>query len=96
MPVYVICRVFRPDAMNAAVQRVFPHDHMQLHDNEWLVFSAGTAVDVSEQLHVTVGHKVPTTDDVGPAMILAVSGYFGRAETSIWDWIKAKMERGGG
>ena len=96
MTVFVICRVLNPVAMRAVIQKAFPGENIELQDDEWLVSSSGTAQDVSDRLGITVNGQLPKESVVDAAMVLAVSGYFGRAATQIWDWIKAKMERPGG
>jgi hypothetical protein len=45
---------------------------------------AGTAKELSDALGVTQGNT-------GPAIIMAGSGYYGRADTSVWEWINSKL-----
>jgi hypothetical protein len=41
--------------------------------------------------------KLGTTDGSnGAAIVFGMSGYFGRAPSNIWDWIKSKAEQANG
>jgi hypothetical protein len=86
MTIFVVFRVLDPAKMEAALNRLFPNDHLKVDDDEWLVSAVGTAKEISDKLGVTPGN------DIGGAMIFSMANYFGRATTEIWDWIKAKAE----
>lgn len=51
----------------------------------WLIASSGTAQELSNKLGVTEG-------DLGSTIIFSTAGYYGRAPSNIWEWIKAKLE----
>jgi hypothetical protein len=51
----------------------------------WLVAGTGTAQEVSIGLGVNTG-------GIGSTIVFSTAGYYGRAPTNIWEWIKAKME----
>ncbi len=36
--------------------------------------------------------KTPLAPSGGNAVVFSTNGYFGRAPTNIWEWIKAKLE----
>jgi hypothetical protein len=65
-----------------AVAREFPQSNLEIAPKTWLVAAAGTPVEISNRLGVTDGTN-------GTAVILEVGGYYGRASTNIWAWIKA-------
>lgn len=69
----------------AAVAREFPASHLEIAPRTWLIAAAGTPIEVSNRLGVTDGTN-------GSAVVLEVTGYYGRASTNIWNWIKAKWE----
>jgi hypothetical protein len=85
MSVFVILRVAVPEKLRAAIVEVYPDDHIELAPNEWMVADKGTAIDVSNKLKITDATS-------GLAMVVGVEGYYGRAPTPIWDWLKAKLE----
>lgn len=89
MGIYVIFRVSSPDKIKQAISAEFPNDHIFVGHNEWLVSTKGTAKEVSDKLKITDGAN-------GVAMVFGMSGYFGRASSDIWDWIKAKAEASDG
>jgi len=89
MSVFVVFRVQDPTKIAAAIAREYPNDHLPVGHNEWLISATSTAVDVATKLGVSKGES-------GAAMIFAMSSYYGRATTAIWDWIKAKAEQPNG
>jgi hypothetical protein len=59
---------------------------LSLEDEKgWLISTEGTAQQLSEKLGVTSGAN-------GAAVIVEMASYFGRANPSIWSWIKDKLE----
>jgi len=86
MAIFVIFRVSNVAAMEVAMARAFPGNHLRVDSAEWVVSAVGTPKDVSDKLGVTPG------TETGTAMIFSMGSYYGRATTEIWDWIKAKAE----
>jgi len=74
-----------------AIKAAYPHDWLALSDTQFLVSSAGTAMDLSAKIGVADPTN-PQKPAVGNAVIMAVSSYYGRAPTPVWEWIKAKLE----
>lgn len=89
MSIFVIFRVADPAKMKAAITINFENEHLELGNNEWLVSSNMTPQGLSDKLGVTNGSN-------GAAIVFAMSGYFGRAPSNIWDWIKSKAEQANG
>jgi hypothetical protein len=52
----------------------------------YFVSDAGTAKDVSDKIGVSDGA-------LGSVVVLAVSGYFGRAPMNVWEWIAASITK---
>jgi hypothetical protein len=69
----------------------FKTDTLKVTDTQWLVSAVGTAQEISAKLGIH-NPDSPTTAPVGEAIVFATSGYFGRAPTNIWEWIKVKLE----
>lgn len=91
MSVYVIFRASNPTLMRTVLEEVFPDDHLEVQDDEWLVSSSGSAKSVSDRLEA-----VAPDNHFGSAIVCRVSSYWGRAPTEIWDWILDKMEESDG
>lgn len=87
--IFAVIGVDKPELMGPAINKLYPNDSIIIGENQWLVVDYGTAKDVSDKLGVTNG---PT----GSAMIISMSGYYGRKSTNIWEWIKAKMAQTNG
>lgn len=85
MNVFVIFKASHPTSLNAAVESVFPEDHLRLQEDEWLVAGPLTAQEVSDRLQISNGEN-------GSAIVFRMGSYYGRASTNIWDWIKTKSE----
>jgi hypothetical protein len=73
------------------IKRLFPLDHLSLNETQYLISAAGTAVELSAKLGI-YDHQEPAKATTGLAVILATSSYFGRAPTTVWEWMKAKLE----
>ena len=75
------------EILSQRIGALYPDKHIQIHSNggQWLVASAGTAEDVSNRLGITADKP----DDVGRAIVLGVSGYWGRESGNIWEWLTA-------
>jgi len=72
----------------AAIKEKFPDtDHYEITSTQWMISGKGTVKQISDTLGVSVKEN-----PIGSAVILAISGYWGRASTDLWDWMKVKME----
>lgn len=68
------------------VAATFP-THLAIGPGGWLVAATGTAQEVANKLEIVAD------DSNGAAVVLEVASYFGRANPSIWSWIKTNWER---
>ena len=57
----------------------------QLPRGEWLASYDGTSQDLSNVLGITEGTN-------GSAVVASISGYYGRAPTPVWEWIKGRWK----
>lgn len=87
MTVYVIIPQDGSTKLASRIQKDFPDDSYQLPSGEWLVSADGTT---SKKLAEDLGVIAKETES---AIVFATSGYYGRANTAIWEWLKAKIER---
>jgi hypothetical protein len=82
MAIFAIMTSDQNSALKAALDTVYPLKYLAVGPGQWLVASQGTAADVSNALGITDGKN-------GNGIVVSVSGYFGRANPNIWEWIKA-------
>jgi hypothetical protein len=68
----------------ASIETHFTNDFLKIGPGQWLVAARITAVEVSNKLGIT------TPPDVS-GIVFATSSYFGRADNSVWDWIRVKL-----
>ena len=74
-----------------SIKAQFPEDYLCINETQWLVSSFDTAIAVTAKLGI-YDAKFPSTPTKGNAIVFAISSYYGRAPTSVWDWIKSKLE----
>ena len=89
MRVFAVIRLSEPVKVEAAVKQHFDKHSLKLSDQEWLVAGKGTAKEVSDQLGISEGEN-------GIGIVFRTEGYFGRAPSDIWEWIKTKTEEANG
>jgi hypothetical protein len=70
------------EALDARIPAAFPNEHLFLAKGRWLVVGDGIAKDISE--------KVGTSTTVGLFTVFAISGYFGWAPNTVWEWLALK------
>jgi hypothetical protein len=86
MTIFAILMPSPQAAVANSIKTVFPSDFLEITPTQWLISAKGTVNEVSDKIGVT--GPAPT----GLAVIFATSSYFGRAPTTVWDWIKVKLE----
>ncbi len=74
-----------PEKLGSRITEVYGSFSRSVSDGEWLIVtpSAATSKEISDALGITDGTN-------GPAIVVRVEGYFGRAASEIWEWIGAK------
>lgn len=88
MTIYAIVPEPNPNnhLLGPAIRKLFPEAHFALaNDAAWLVSSNQTAKQVSDAIGLTDGTS-------GAGVIVEVASYFGRANPSIWNWIKTNWD----
>ena len=91
MTIFAILLPAPEPAVENAIKNAYPNDHLSINETQWLVSTAATAIDVSAKIGV-FDPRNPAATPTGNAVIFSTNGYFGRAPTNIWEWIKAKLE----
>jgi hypothetical protein len=91
MAIFAVLMPAPQPAVAEAIKNQFPTDHLAINETQWLISTTGTATELTNKLGI-YDPKNPTQPSTGNAIIFATSGYFGRAPTTIWEWMKAKLE----
>ena len=91
MTIFAVLLPAPEPAIVNAIKTAFPNNHLSINETQWLISAAGTATDVSAKIGV-YDPQNPTAPATGSAIVFSTNGYFGRAPTNIWEWIKAKLE----
>jgi hypothetical protein len=68
-------------AVAAQIEQTMPGQFYALPRGEFLVKYAGTSKSLSDALGITDGAN-------GAAVVASLSGYYGRASTDVWEWMK--------
>ena len=80
MAVFLVVPTLSADPVAAAIRARFADKSYQLPKGEWLISYAGTSRQLSDELGITDG-------STASSLIVSVSGYYGRAQNDIWEWI---------
>ena len=91
MTIFAILMPAQQPELERAIETNFPKHHLKVTDTQWLVSSNSTAIDIVAQLGI-YDARYPEKKSNGNAIVLATSSYYGRAPSSIWDWMKANLE----
>jgi len=75
-----------------AIKAAYPDEWLALSDTQYLVSSAGTAMEVSTKVGIADPND-RQKPSLGSAVIIAMSSYYGRAPTPVWEWVKTKLEK---
>jgi len=91
MAIFAVLMPSLQPAVVEAIKTHFPSDHLSINETQWLISTTGTATELTSKLGI-YDPKEPHKASTGNAIIFATSGYFGRGPTTIWEWMKAKLE----
>ena len=58
----------------------------------WLINFDGTTIELSNHIGLS-GKEKGTRSFIGSAIIVPVTGYYGRGPTDMWEWLKVRMEQ---
>lgn len=72
-------------ALGQRIIATFPDTSLQVSAFHWLIVAGGTtAQEVATKLGIADG-------STGSGIVYTTSGYWGRANPQVWEWIRAKM-----
>ena len=74
-------------AVKEAVTTAFPENNsIEAGDMGALIADSGTILSVSSKI------GIPNNPIVTSVLVVAFTGYYGRAKAEVWEWIKTKLE----
>jgi hypothetical protein len=91
MTVFAVLMPTPQPKLAETIKTHFPKDYLSVNETQWLISTSGTVTELCATIGIYDPAK-PQAPATGEAIIFATSAYFGRAPTTIWDWIKAKLE----
>lgn len=87
MSIFLITPFAGQEALSAEINSaVAEHDRYQINNGGWLIKFDGTSRELSDKL------KISTDPSISSALVVSISGYYGRGSTDMWEWIKSRLE----
>jgi len=87
MAIFAVISTDPKPELETAIVRLYAGDKQyRFTDRVWFIADAGTAREVSEKLNVKRGGTT------GVVVFLMSSAYYGVASSSLWDWLRARVE----
>lgn len=84
MAIFAVMSQGDPAELAASVRQNFASNYFELEPGKWFITADGlTAKDVSYRLGMGEPSNLP-------GVVVTVEGYFGRARSDLWEWLKAK------
>ena len=91
MTIFVLIMPSPQPALASKVQVEFNGNSLSINETQWLISASGTAQEISTRLGISDPVN-PNAVGVGVGIVFATSGYFGRAPSNVWEWIRVKLE----
>lgn len=83
---FAVFAVSDPDAVEKRLQTIAPWLYLNVGVASWLVVAPGATT--TKELCDRIG--LGNVDPIGTGIAVRAEGYFGRAPSSIWEWIATK------
>jgi hypothetical protein len=83
---FAVLAVSDAESIEKRLQTITPWLYLNIGDGEWFVIapSATTTKELSERIGLGI------SEPVASGIVVRAEGYFGRASSSIWEWIATK------
>jgi hypothetical protein len=91
MAIFAVLLPTPQPAVVEAIKKAYPNDYLPVNETQWLISTTGTASEVTKKIGV-YDPAAPQAPFTGNAIVFSTNGYFGRAPSNVWEWIKAKLE----
>lgn len=83
---FVLIPISNKQTLEGKIKERFGNDAYPLPNGEWLVNYDGTSKQLSDEIGITDGK-------LGSTIVLNISGYWGRANRDIWEWLKVNTAK---
>ena len=91
MTIFAVLMPSEQPALKHNILSLYPLDHYQLSETQWLISASGTVMEITTKLGIADPNNLGL-QPTGLAIVFATSSYYGRAPQPVWDWIKVKLE----
>ncbi len=91
MTIFAVLMPTMQPALIERIERTYADNSLRLNETQYLISTSGTAIELSTRLGIA-DPKNPNQAPTGSAVVLATTAYFGRAPSTVWDWMKARLE----
>lgn len=71
--------------LGPAIETRFANNFYRVWNGQWIISEVGTAREISDKLGISDGSN-------GPGVVLAITTYWGNANTDLWEWMKSRLE----
>lgn len=82
MPIFAVIAKTNADAVRQRVKEQFADSLYELKSDTWIIDVNTTSTDLADKLGI---RNEPA---IGSGLVVAMSGYAGRAENDLWEWLK--------
>lgn len=92
--IFAVLAAEHPAKLGPVIQRTFGSDSLELQPGEWLISAEGTTQGVCERIGVVKRNAEGNLvrGDIGGALVVAISAYYGVKSSDIWEWVRAHWE----
>lgn len=85
MSMFYVSGIKKPESIiSALTTKGLPH--VEASPNQWFVSYKGTSKELSDLLGIT------SNNDGSTGIVVAISGYYGRAPTNVWEFVAAHWD----
>jgi hypothetical protein len=89
MALFVVLLPHENPVVVASIKEKFSNDnYFEINSTQLIVSGKGSAQRISDMIGITSEDE----KSIGSAVVLAFSGYWGRASTDLWEWMRVKIE----
>lgn len=86
MGIHYITAIDAPENIQRALDEHLKDSVYRVAEGQWFVDFEGTSKQLSDQIGITDGN-------LGGAVVMSVSNYFGYGPTDMWEWLSIKWSK---
>lgn len=91
MTIFVILLSASNPILSKRIVDTFNGDCLSLNETQWLVSSSATVQEVTAKAGIYDASNADNPS-LGNAVVFATTSYYGFASTTVWDWIRSRLE----